>query len=70
MHVQCVLCDKVDELDDHSLQAKTLRNRRLKMYLCQTCYERIGKKTKERHASGNFRLYRSKKKKDHFLNGD
>ena len=30
----------------------------------------IDKKTKERHATGNFRLYRSNEKKDRFLKGD
>ncbi|HLR80336.1 MAG TPA: YlaI family protein [Bacillota bacterium] len=70
MQVQCVLCDKVDQLEDHSFQAKTLRNHKIKLYLCRTCYDRIDKKTKERHATGNFRLYRSNEKKDRFLKGD
>src|SRR5699024_11533523 len=48
MQVQCVLCDKVDQLEDHSFQAKTLRNHKIKLYLCRTCYDRIDKKTKER----------------------
>ncbi|GGK04258.1 hypothetical protein GCM10007063_28240 [Lentibacillus kapialis] len=62
MKVQCVLCDKVNELEDDSLQAKRLRNRRIYMYLCSECYGRIDDKTQERHATGSFKLYDPKKK--------
>lgn len=67
MQVKCVLCDTIEELDDYSLQAKRLRNRRLHMYLCKTCNERIDYKTKQRHATGNFRLYEEKKNKDDLI---
>ncbi|HLR62252.1 MAG TPA: YlaI family protein [Lentibacillus sp.] len=63
MKVQCVLCDEVNELEDDSLQAKRLRNRRIYMYLCSGCYDRIDNKTRERHATGSFKLYDAKKKK-------
>ncbi|WP_010530408.1 YlaI family protein [Lentibacillus jeotgali] len=63
MKVQCVLCDDVYEIEDDSLQAKRLRNRRIYMYLCSECYDRIDNKTKERHATGCFKLYDAKKKK-------
>lgn len=59
MQVQCVLCDLVEGIDEYSLQAKRLRNRRIRMYLCLQCYTRIEKKTKERHATGKFNLYSS-----------
>lgn len=62
MKVQCVLCDTVEEVEDDSLQAKRLRNRRIYMYLCSECYDRIGDKTRKRHATGSFRLYDTKKK--------
>lgn len=61
MQVKCALCDTVEDLEDYSLQAKRLRNRKMNMYLCKTCYERIENRTNQRHATGNFRLYREKK---------
>ncbi|WP_164215337.1 YlaI family protein [Virgibacillus sp. YIM 98842] len=61
MKVICPLCDKIEYLDDNSFQAKRLRNRRKHMFLCRKCYERIEVKTKERHATGKFRLYSVKK---------
>ncbi|QKY68922.1 YlaI family protein [Lentibacillus sp. CBA3610] len=63
MKVQCVLCDVLHELEDNALQAKRLRNRRIHMYLCPECYERIDNNTKKRHATGSFRLYDPKEKK-------
>ncbi|WP_090238178.1 YlaI family protein [Lentibacillus halodurans] len=63
MKVQCVLCDAVHEIDDDSLQAKRLRNRRIHMYLCQECYGRIDDNTRKRHATGSFRLFDDTKKK-------
>lgn len=67
MKVQCVLCDTVHELEDDSLQAKRLRNRRVYMYLCPECYTRIDNNTRKRHATGNFRLYDEKKKKQDLI---
>ncbi|GGB44822.1 DUF2197 domain-containing protein [Virgibacillus dakarensis] len=67
MQVKCVICDNIEGIDDYSLQAKRLRNRRIHMYLCKTCYERIDEKTKARHKSGNFRLYREKKRKNDLI---
>lgn len=61
MQVKCVLCDNVEGIDDHSLEAKRLRNRKNNLYLCKKCYQRISKKTNERHATGNFHLYKEKK---------
>ncbi|ASK63622.1 hypothetical protein CFK37_16380 [Virgibacillus phasianinus] len=67
MQVKCVICDEVESIEDYSLQAKRLRNRRIHMYLCQSCYERIGKKTKARHETGNFRLYKKPKQKEDLI---
>ncbi|WP_430786188.1 YlaI family protein [Virgibacillus flavescens] len=67
MQVKCVICDEIESIEDDSLQAKRLRNRRIHMYLCEPCYNRIEKKTKERHATGNFRLYRKPKKKEDLI---
>ncbi|MFB4167634.1 MULTISPECIES: YlaI family protein [unclassified Virgibacillus] len=63
MQVQCVLCDTIEDIQDSSLQAKRLRNRRIHMYLCQECDHRIYNNTKKRHETGNFRLYEAKKQK-------
>jgi uncharacterized protein YlaI len=41
--------------------AKRLRNRPIHTYMCNECSERIEKRTKERIATGNFKLYESKK---------
>lgn len=67
MQVKCVLCDNVETIDDYSLHAKRLRNRRNQMYLCKKCYERIEYKTNQRHGTGNFRLYEEKKDEDDYL---
>ncbi|MCD5322539.1 MULTISPECIES: YlaI family protein [Pontibacillus] len=61
MRVKCVLCDDVQSIDGNSLQAKRMRNRRIHTYMCPSCNDRIGKKTNERKATGNFKLYREPK---------
>jgi len=60
MHVKCTLCDHVEGIEDYSLEAKRLRNRRINLYLCKNCYDRIGDKTKKRHSTGHFHLYKSR----------
>lgn len=67
MQVKCAICDTVEGIDDYSLEAKRLRNRRVNLYLCKNCYDRIGKKTKKRHASGNFKLFRENKNEDELI---
>ena len=64
MRVKCVICDKIENIDDDSFQAKRLRNRPMHTYMCQTCSTRITERTEERIATGNFHLYRSKKSKN------
>ena len=64
MQVKCVLCDNVEGIDDFSLEAKRLRNRKIILYLCKECQDRISEKTKQRHATGNFHLYEEKKNND------
>jgi uncharacterized protein YlaI len=59
MRVKCVLCDRIDAIDDESLLAKRLRNRPIHTYMCKECYDRIAEKTKARLATGKFRIYRS-----------
>ncbi|WP_373895896.1 YlaI family protein [Virgibacillus natechei] len=67
MQVKCVICDTVETLEDQSPEAKRLRNRRVHMYLCEKCHDRIEYKTKQRHSTGNFRLYRKKKQKSDLI---
>ncbi|WP_078554934.1 YlaI family protein [Bacillus alkalicellulosilyticus] len=61
MRVKCVLCDKIDNIEDYSPLAKKLRNRPIHTYMCPDCQGRVTEKTEERIASGNFKLYRKKK---------
>ncbi|WP_059170004.1 YlaI family protein [Bacillus sp. FJAT-27445] len=66
MRVKCVLCDTIETIPDESQEAKRLRNRPIHTYMCNPCHERITDRTNERIASGNFRLYRTKKAVDEF----
>ncbi|GIN61378.1 hypothetical protein J27TS8_13710 [Robertmurraya siralis] len=59
MRVKCVICDNIESIDDHSFQAKKLRNRPIHTFMCKSCETRITERTNERIATGNFRLYRS-----------
>ncbi|WP_313805162.1 YlaI family protein [Cytobacillus sp.] len=60
MKVKCVLCDKIETIENESLQAKKLRNRPIHTYMCMECNERITYKTQKRIETGNFKLYQSK----------
>ncbi|HLR69902.1 MAG TPA: YlaI family protein [Pseudogracilibacillus sp.] len=62
MKVQCTICDKINELPGDSFEAKRLRNRQTSMYLCKECHNRITENTNKRLNTGNFRLFREKKK--------
>ncbi|WML49390.1 YlaI family protein [Neobacillus sp. PS3-34] len=64
MRVKCVICDKIEPIEDESPIAKRLRNRPIHTYMCQSCNERISEKTQARIDTGNFRLYRSKSEDD------
>jgi uncharacterized protein YlaI len=64
MRVKCVLCDKIEAIEDETLLAKRLRNRPIHTYLCNECYERITDKTQARIDTGNFRLYRTRSKEE------
>lgn len=57
MKVKCVLCDKVETIDDNSPLAKRLRNRPIHTYMCDDCYSRIESRTKERLETGRFKTY-------------
>lgn len=63
MQTKCTLCDYTETIDEHSFKAKRLRNKRISLYLCDTCDERITKRTKERIATGNFKLFECKDNK-------
>lgn len=56
MRVKCVICDKIDHIDDHSPLAKRLRNRPIHTYMCDECNQRIADRTNERKATGLFKL--------------
>jgi uncharacterized protein YlaI len=61
MRVKCVICDKVETINDETLQAKQLRNRPIHTYMCEPCHERIAENTIKRLATGNFRIYKTPK---------
>ncbi|HDX9576622.1 YlaI family protein [Bacillus cytotoxicus] len=60
MRVKCILCDKIEDLNDENPVAKRLRNRPIHTFMCNQCANRIAERTLERQATGNFRLYRDK----------
>lgn len=64
MKVKCVICDKIENIEDDSLQAKKLRNRPIHTFMCNVCEERIAKRTNERISTGNFKFYRANDTKD------
>jgi uncharacterized protein YlaI len=61
MRVKCVICDKIESINDDTLQAKQLRNRPIHTYMCTPCHERIAENTIKRVETGNFRLYKTPK---------
>lgn len=63
MRVQCVICDKIEAIEDNSAEAKRLMNRRMHTYLCEECNNRIAKNTLKRHDTGKFKLYQDKNRK-------
>jgi uncharacterized protein YlaI len=64
MRVKCVICDKIEAIEDESLIAKRLRNRPIHTYMCSDCSTRITERTNARINTGNFRLFRAKSEKD------
>jgi uncharacterized protein YlaI len=64
MRVKCVICDKIESINDESLLAKRLRNRPIHTYMCDGCNFRISEKTKARISTGNFHLYRARPNND------
>ncbi|MEO2075220.1 MAG: YlaI family protein [Bacillus sp. (in: firmicutes)] len=64
MRVKCVICDKIESIDDESPIAKRLRNRPIHTYMCNDCSDRIAERTNARIDTGNFRLFKTKSEKD------
>ncbi len=64
MRVKCVICDKIETIDDQSLIAKKLRNRPIHTYSCQPCTDRISTKTEARLSTGKFRFNKPVKNED------
>ncbi|WP_257350601.1 YlaI family protein [Pseudalkalibacillus decolorationis] len=64
MRVKCVLCDKLEKIEDGSPLAKRLRNRPIHTYMCADCNKRIADRTEERKASGNFSTFRQAVQED------
>jgi uncharacterized protein YlaI len=64
MRVKCVICDKIESIEDESFIAKRLRNRPIHTYMCKECSSRITEKTNARIETGSFRLFRARTEKD------
>lgn len=64
MKVQCVLCEKIETIEENSALAKKLRNRPIHTYMCSDCDERITKRTEERFADKEYKIYHRMPKKE------
>jgi len=49
MRVKCVICDKIESIEDESFVAKRLRNRPIHTYMCQDCSSRISEKNQSKN---------------------
>jgi uncharacterized protein YlaI len=56
LRVKCVICDKIESIENESFLAKRLRNRPIHTYTCTSCHDRITERTKARLATGKFRI--------------
>lgn len=59
MKVQCVICDRFDQLPDDLPESKKLRNRPIHTYMCDDCNQRIAEKTYARLSTGKFHFFKS-----------
>lgn len=57
MRVKCTICDQRYTIDDWSFEAKRLRNKPVRVYLCDECRARITERTEARQKTGHFRLF-------------
>lgn len=64
MQAKCTICDSIEQLEDHSYEAKRLRNQLSRMYMCPSCTKRISEKTNA-HEKAYKPLFYKKKKKEY-----
>jgi uncharacterized protein YlaI len=64
MRVKCILCDKIENIEDFCPLAKKLRNRPIHTYMCNTCSRRISDRTKERIDTGRFVFHKKQQQED------
>jgi uncharacterized protein YlaI len=55
MKVQCVICEKIEEIDTDSYLGKKLRNHPLKTYMCKSCHQRIAENTEKKRNEGKLK---------------
>ncbi|QKS71562.1 YlaI family protein [Paenalkalicoccus suaedae] len=67
MRVKCVICDKIEKLDNELPLAKKLRNRPIHTYMCEPCKDRIEVKTQARQATGKFRKHHTEETEDEYI---
>jgi uncharacterized protein YlaI len=52
MKVQCVICEKIEGIDEDSYLGKKLRNHPLSTYMCNPCHQRVAENTEKRRKEG------------------
>ena len=62
MRVKCVICDKIESIDDDSFQAKRLRNRPINTYMCESCSRSNYRKNRTENCLRKFPSIRKSKK--------
>lgn len=55
MKVQCVLCEKIEEINPDSVLGKKLRHHPLSTYMCNSCTQRITENTEIRRKEGKLK---------------
>ncbi|EAG7612272.1 TPA_asm: DUF2197 domain-containing protein [Listeria monocytogenes] len=58
MNAKCILCERVDELDNREFKTKQLRNKPIRMYLCPECEHRVAINTISRVNSVHFNFHK------------
>ena len=58
MKAKCILCEKIDILDNDSFEAKKLINHPISTYMCTSCTDKISVQTKKRMKTGQYKVYK------------
>lgn len=58
MKARCIVCEKIDILDNDSVEARRLKNHPIRTYMCTNCNDKITQKTNQRMKQGKYKLYK------------